>query len=355
MGENSSIEWTTHTFNPWRGCTKVSPGCAHCYAEKGSARNPSVLGGWGPNGKRVVAAESMWRKPLKWDRDAAEAGQRHRVFCASFADVFEAWDGPMHNAAGHHLGTWGGAWPWPGGNGSIIEGEGFRALTMDDVRLRLWDLILYGTPNLDWLLLTKRPENVLPTLKRMHALRKTQGYGDDCLAAWIDGSHPPDNVWLGVSVEDRSHGLPRIEVLRAIPARLRFLSIEPLLEDLGEIDLTGIHWVIVGGESGTKARSMSLAWAQSIRRQCQRRNVPFLFKQWGSYEPVEFYYDQEGDYWPVGGDPTHARLMDGTVMPYQRWDNLGGSPVAEFFRYVGKKAAGRLLDGRTWDEFPEVI
>lgn len=95
MAKNTAIEWTHATFNPWRGCTKVSEACAHCYAETLSGRNPSVLGVWGPSGKRVVAAESYWREPVKWNKAAEKAGERRRVFCASLADVFEKWDGPM--------------------------------------------------------------------------------------------------------------------------------------------------------------------------------------------------------------------------------------------------------------------
>lgn len=123
MAENSKIEWTNHTFNPWRGCQKVSPGCQHCYAETLSKRNPAVLGEWGPNGKRVIASEAHWRLPLKWNKAAKLAGERHRVFCASLADVFE--DRPELVAP----------------------------------RVRLFHLIS-ETPNLDWLLLTKRPENI---------------------------------------------------------------------------------------------------------------------------------------------------------------------------------------------------
>ena len=154
--KDSKIEWTDHTFNTHRGCTKVSAGCANCYAETLSGRNPAVLGIWGPNGTRVVAAESAWREPLKWNREAVEAGERHRVFCASLADVFEDWKGPMLNSHGDELfsdriGGW---------SDRVGDKDGHRLkLTMQDVRTRLYKLI-DATPNLDWLLLTKRPENI---------------------------------------------------------------------------------------------------------------------------------------------------------------------------------------------------
>jgi protein gp37 len=144
VAEKTRISWTHHTFNPWRGCAKVSPGCAHCYAEAMAARSPAVLGEWGPGAARVVAAEGYWRQPYKWDREACEAGERRRVFCASLADVFE---GRPDLAA---------------------------------PRERLWGLVR-ATPYLDWLLLSKRPEN----------LGAMMPHGD-----W-------PNVWLGTSVEDR--------------------------------------------------------------------------------------------------------------------------------------------------------
>jgi protein gp37 len=219
--KDSKISWTHHTFNPWRGCSRVSPGCVNCYAETMSHRNPAVLGEWGPNGTRVVASESMWRQPVKWDREAREAGQRRRVFCASMADVFE--DRP----------------------------------DLIDPRRRLFKLVR-ATPNLDWLLLTKRPENV---------------------SRLIRGGEWP-NVWLGTSVEDRKR-LWRLDELRAARQQVpvRFVSAEPLLEDLGEVDLTGINWLIVGGESGPDFRPMDHAWARSLLRQCREAGVAFFFKQ----------------------------------------------------------------------------
>jgi protein gp37 len=283
MAEDSKIQWTTHTMNPWRGCTKVSAGCANCYAETMSGRNPKVLGVWGPNGTRVVASEAQWRLPPKWDKAAALAGERHRVFCASLADVFEDWRGPMHDASGNRLHR-GEGWV----QGTVIsrhwysespcDDEPEPLLTMGNVRFRLFDLI-EQTPHLDWLLLTKRPENVLGmTYDRW--CKKVPGHvsqneGDgrrwDC----------PRNVWLGASVENRAE-VGRIDVLRRVPAAVRFLSVEPLLEDLGRLDLSGIDWCIVGGESGRGARPMNVEWVRSLVRQCQSAGVKVFVKQMGS-------------------------------------------------------------------------
>jgi protein gp37 len=326
VGADSKIEWTHHTFNPWRGCTKISQGCEHCYALDLSKRNPSVLGVWGPKGTRVVAAENYWRQPLKWNRDAVAAGERHRVFCASLADVFE------------------GEETMPGASVDTVEAA----------RERLWNLI-EATPALDWLLLTKRPRNV------MHLVPET----------WRDAF--PFNVWLGTSVEDQAAADERIPHLLRVPARVRFLSCEPLL---GQVDLSrwaraggelldwtpdgdappgdynrtlqqwetrpdngGISWVIVGGESGPNARPMHPEWARSLRGQCQAANVAFYFKQWGEWVggsgEKQMYVSLENGQHRAGGVTTH---------------DWGQGYVSE---RVGKKAAGRLLDGREWNEFPE--
>jgi protein gp37 len=261
MAENSKIEWTHHTFNPWRGCTKVSDGCKYCYAETMSGRNPAVLGKWGPRGTRVVAAESYWRQPLTWNAAARAAGERHRVFCASLADVFEGGE-TMPEAA---------------------------QTDVDEARRRLWGLIEV-TDNLDWLLLTKRPQNVR---EMVH---------NDWLYSHV--GYPP-NVWIGTSVENQQTADERIPHLLRVPAAVRFLSCEPLL---GPVDVSpylarkverwdrdhegtvvgqefdcvdGIHWLIAGGESGSNARPMNLGWARSLRDQCQAAGAAFFLKQLG--------------------------------------------------------------------------
>ncbi len=260
----SKIEWTRYTFNPWRGCTRVSPGCDHCYAETLSKRNPKVLGVWGDDGTRVVAAESYWRAPLKWNAEAEAAGVRERVFCASLADWLE------------------------------------DRRELDAPRHRLFDLIQI-TPALDWLLLTKRPQN----------------FDKLSPGPWVVCGCPP-NVWLGATAEDQERANERIPILLTLPARVRFISAEPLLgpldlhaalhltwvysagqgdrhpsgdgrggwwTDLGTMphDSPKLDWVIIGGESGPGARPMRMEWAQSIIEQCRTAGVPVFCKQLGAH------------------------------------------------------------------------
>lgn len=330
----TTIEWTArrrldgtmapgYTFNPWRGCTKVSQGCKFCYADAMSGRNPKTLGVWGPRGTRPTASESYWKQPIAWDREAAAMGERRAVFCSSLADVFEGDD--------------------------TMPAE-YR-LTIRDARQRLWELI-EQTDNLDWLLLTKRPENVLDLL-------------------WSDWLYEhvgiPDNVWIGTSVEDQATADERIPHLLKVPAKVRFLSCEPLL---GAVDLSAwlndrvpllgfvhtIDWVIAGGESGPNARPMHPQWARSLRDQAQAAGVAYFFKQWGEFEPYE--QDGQAPFWR----DTNGNLHDGhglNILDPRTCDIGKGwhessldSEVA--FRRVGKHAAGRLLDGRTWDELPAV-
>lgn len=251
MGENSRIEWTHHTFNPWRGCSAVSEGCRNCYAETLANRFPKIHGTWGVNGRRVVASEAMWRQPLKWDKDAAKSGERRRVFCASMADVFE-W---VH--AGH-----------------------FDWVRVNEARSRLFQLIT-DTENLDWLILTKRPENVVPMVS------------DN---AW------PRNAWLGVSVENQEMADKRIPILLDLRRRydipVAFLSCEPLLAPVvlpkEYLALGKAAWNITGGESGHNARPMETSWALDLRRQCAEVGVPFFMKQgsaanWPSYKDFDSF------------------------------------------------------------------
>lgn len=263
MGANTKIEWSHHTFNPWEGCARVSAGCRFCYAER---RDQQYHEGahWGPNSTRKMMSESYWKQPLKWNREAAQAGERRRVFCASLADVFE--DRP-----------------------ELIE-----------PRYRLFSLI-NNTPDLDWLLLTKRPENI----NRIFADIKIHfGWPDDLSVM---------NVWLGTSVENQEQADKRIPELLKVPAAVRFLSCEPLLEPVDLVNLTRkmkvgehcynalacdvdpedddefegrcINWVIVGGESGPNFRPFDLDWARSLQQQCEAAGVAFHFKQHGGRTP----------------------------------------------------------------------
>lgn len=346
MGENTAIEWADHTFNAWIGCTKVSPGCANCYAEARSARWGDVE--WGPGKERRRTSEANWRKPLSWDRAAARDGVRPRVFCASLAD-------------------------W-----------------LDDEAPISWlaDLLaLIGqTPNLDWLLLTKRPQEWLVRMRdvvyhleeeeRRHldADGDPKGLGDGCFARtlarqWIC-DEAPANVWVGTTVEDQRRADERIPQLLEIPARVRFLSCEPLL---GPVDLEAafsvtdaqgepsgprcnpngspaVGWVICGGESGAGARPMHPEWARSLRDQCVEAGVAFHFKQWGAWEPF-------GQGPKLNGPPPVASDVEWLYEDGRRIKAgvCAELPVGAFpcgVRRVGKGKAGRELDGRTWDEVP---
>lgn len=295
----TSIEWCDFTFNPWWGCVKVSEACKHCYAESLSKRFGMKL--WGPNHEIRTFGDKHWNAPVRWNKKAEEAGVRHRVFCASMADVFEGRD------------------------------------DLDEHRARLWALI-EDTPNLDWLLLTKRPENIWKKLP----------------VRWE--GHMPENVWLGTTVESQATADERIPHLLAVPAHVRFLSMEPLVE---EVDIEGflppfvdrldsVHWVIAGGESGQKARPSHPDWFRSLRDQCKSGDVPFLFKQWGAFVPKS----QTDEPCPKNGWGTIG--ADGTwwsqTTPWNGHDD-DGSGEAVMYR-LGKKVAGRVLDGRTWDEVP---
>lgn len=322
MGENSEISWTDHTFNYWIGCTEVpdSPACQGCYA-----RDLSNFHGWAKWGKgepRYLTSKSNRSKPFFWDKKAARLGIRYRVFCSSLSDIFD----------------------------SEIRAE-WRA-----------DLfkIIANTPNLDWLILTKRPTNILKMLP------------DD----WGEG-YP--NVWLGTSVENQHWADRRIPALLGVRAKVRFLSCEPLTGHVCLNFLTGnykddaenkrrvfqtyidgIHWVIAGGFSGPLATPMHPEWVRSLRDQCVRAGVPFHFKQWGNWIPVsetddafcESLYSPVPEGWPP--DSTRRCKVDTTVLQINGTVGNTYPHGAMMMFNVGKKKAGRLLDGREWNEFPEV-
>lgn len=277
--ENSKIAWTDHTFSPWRGCTKVSEGCQFCYAERDSHRNPAVLGVWGPNGTREIAAETQWANPPKWNRKAETEGVRAKVFCASLSDVFE---GPetMPVSVGFRF------------DREMEPAEFVASLYNDEVaaaRARLFQLI-GETRSLDWLLLTKRPQHVLPL------------YGN-----WLHWAQEkwPANAWIGISVENQARAEERLKYarrLREAGCPVVFVSAEPLLES---VDLRpwldrdyGVNWVICGGESGAvgKVRPFDPMWARLLRDQCGDAGVPFFMKQTGVL-PVGLTVRGKGDGW----------------------------------------------------------
>lgn len=217
MAAASKIEWTEHTWNPVTGCTKISAGCKHCYAEA-LAKRLKRMGAKGyENGFKLTLHPNRLRDPIERKKPTI-------WFVNSMSDLFH---------------------------------ERVPFDFVDQIMSTIAE-----TPQHRYQILTKRAER---------------------MAAYFQDRVVLENVWLGVSVENRKHGLPRIPVLKSIRAPVRFLSIEPLLEDLGEVDLEDISWVIVGGESGPKARPMQPAWARSIRDQCELADVPFFFKQWGSH------------------------------------------------------------------------
>lgn len=350
----TTIEWADFTFNPWRGCSKVHAGCANCYAEREAKRFPTNRGVWGPNGTRVKASPDMWREPLKWNKQAEKAGDRSRVFCASLADVFEDWQGDIHTHDGDTCYTcsqcgYVGCWPLIARQraGGLVcpkcqAVDSNVPTTMKDLRSDLFALI-DATQNLDWLLLTKRPENV----RRMMPWR-TNGLGEQDSGFQATQYRP--NVWLGTSISDQETAdryIPELLKLRDL-APVLFLSVEPLLApvDLEKAgawlsDYTSIDWVICGGESGPRARPMHPEWVKSIRDECDICGTPFFFKQWGEWRPDW----EDAEY----GDPANVMAVDGTIRTV--------GPMASsdaLIHRVGKKTAGRMLDNRTWDELPGV-
>lgn len=316
---NTKIQWTTHTFNPWIGCMKVSDGCKNCYAE--AMDNRWKGGHWGPAGTRRQMSPAYWKQPLKWDKEAAAAGQPAKVFCASMADVFE-----------DNYDTW-----------SELQ--------------RLFKLISC-TPNLIWQLLTKRPENIMRLIPE----------------SWE--GQLPSNVWIGTSVEDQASAKIRIPHLIKVPAVVRFLSCEPLLGPLdlnrvfmickhwkangGDPNVYGkywwepqglvlagwenpIHWVIAGGESGHGARPMHPDWVRMLRDQCAAAKVPFFFKQWGEWRQYDHYAADNTR--PLGMFKDNV-FSHGNIV----WDHRGASV---HMAKVGKKMAGRHLDGKEHNEYPK--
>jgi protein gp37 len=283
MGQNSRIEWTDNTWNPWYGCHKVSNGCKNCYMfreRKHYGQDPTI----------VQRSKTTFRDPLSWARQARRLGARYRVFTCSWSDFF------------------------------IEEADPWRA--------DAWDIIRQ-TPELIYLVLTKRPELILERLPA------------DWGAGW-------KHVWLGVSCEDQKTADKRIPLLLGTPAAIRFVSCEPLLGEIRlhnipygnqgwKMDaLQGIHWgyldyqhgcsklnwVIAGGESGTLARPPHPDWVRQLRDQCIEANIPFFFKQWGEYAPLELPPDER-----AAGDVTYL--------------------------WMGRKLAGALIDGVEWRQVPE--
>lgn len=309
MSANSNIEWTDHTFNPWIGCTAISPGCANCYASDWAKR-------YGRDFAQRTRTKT-WADPVKWNKQHdeffAQHGRRQRVFCASLADVFD-------NQVPEQ---------WRADLFSLIE----------------------ATPNIDWLLLTKRIGNV-----------------GNMLPVPFDFEKLYPNVWIGITITSQEEADRDIPKLLAVPAAKRFLSMEPLLGPVsfegffanprnaadGTNALEALDWVIVGGESGPGAQPMHPDWARSLRDQCEAVGTPFLFKQWGEWVPYE-HSAQPPYMWSQ-----HGKEIDGHCLPDPECSDYIPS-LSEWHldwmdnivaRRVGKRAAGRMLDGVEHNGFP---
>lgn len=270
MAETTGIEWTDRTFNPWTGCTKISPGCDNCYAEGWSKRSGHVK--WG-NHPRKRTTEAYWKAPLAWQREAEaferKHGRRQRVFCASLADVFD----------------------------NQVDPE-WRADLFELIRI---------TPNLDWQLLTKRPQNIEKMLP------------DD----W--GKKGWNNVWLGFTAEDQIRFDQRKKHIKEIPAIVWFVSYEPAIGPLRiEADDPLPTWLIVGGESGHGARPLEPRWVEEILNDCRANGIAPFFKQWGNYDNN-----------PLTGQPSVKKKDFKVLDPF------------------GK--GGGLIDGKLIREFPEEV
>jgi protein gp37 len=250
MSEHSDIEWTDATWNPVRGCTKITPGCAHCYAETFAERFRGVPGHPYEQGFDLRLVPEKLAEPLRWKTPKM-------IFVNSMSDLFHE-DVP----------------------------DDYVQNVVRVMRTANWHT---------YQVLTKRSERLR-----------------DMLQTSLTEAAAEAHIWWGVSVENRKHGLPRIDHLRAAPARVRFLSIEPLLEDLGEINFEGMHWVIVGGESGAGARPLEKEWVISIRDQCERAQVPFFFKQWGGVRKSKAGRELDGKTYDRLPGRVELPLLDGS-------------------------------------------
>jgi len=330
--KNTKIGWTNHSHNFWTGCTKVAPECANCYAEGQAKRNTHTFGQWGPGALRRRTSDAYWRQPYAWDEQAKKLGEKHRVFSNSMADI---WDD----------------------DGVPIE------WLVDALE------VMRTTPNLIWLLLTKRPENIRKRLElAMIETNNQELY--DWLDDWVFGKRPPSNVWLGVTAGTNDRLFNSAFRIFDVPAALYFLSAEPLLEPLpmlagflcvvkeeksiAECRREGIAspqkfgWVITGGESGfgKRIRAPHPDWFRAIRDVCFLTGTPFFFKQWGSFVEADI------------GNVDRARRdvfihKDGRDLTDRPIDEHGLETEHMVFLPHEKEANGNTLDGEIWEQIPE--
>jgi len=364
MSQNSSIEWTDHTASPWHGCEHgvyidaggnehEHPGCAHCYAERQAKRNPGVLGVWGKEGTRVRSALFV-SNCLRWNKQAGEDYERWKFAIENFQggeyDAIEPFHWPtVFPSICDPLEAWGGAIEDSRGvqwfkrdDGSFTTSDHYRdtvAVTMDDLRRELFQTV-DACQNLRFLLLTKRPQNIRKMWVPTQWVGRCASFPNcdhpDCVAGRFRA-----NVCLLTSVSDQATADAFTDDITACSDLCAAvgISLEPMLGPvkLSErfLALGDRAWVIVGGESGHGARPMHPDWVRSIRDQCVSAGVPFFFKQWGEWLPV----GEERGKFVITGDGSKKRIVE----------HNGNSALME---RVGKKAAGRIIDGRTWDEMP---
>lgn len=313
MSAQTGISWTDSTHNPWIGCTKVSAACDHCYAERdmdtrlGKAK-------WGSGQLRVRTSQANRNLPLRWDRHAEAF-----VCCTecSFRGVLDEWS--KHECP---AGLSRGFRPARRRVFSLSLGDWLDNEVPVEWLVEFLDVVRQ-TPNLDWLLLTKRIGNWRTRIgEALNASNRVPQR--EWLALWLNGDAPP-HVWIGGTMIDRAEMLRDAEKLKLVPAAVKFWSVEPMLGDFGFIPSHLIpDWLICGGESGAHARPMQLDWARALRDQCQAAGVRFHFKQWGEWAP------------------NWLTEKDGSELPGSMWMDR-----------MGRKPAGRLLDGRAWSEFPK--
>lgn len=341
MGETTKIQWTDRTWSPWRGCSKVSPGCANCYAAGGSVRNPKTLGVWGPNGTRIVNAD--WGIIEKWDREAEAAGVPVKVF-PSYCDPFEEWGGVMSHHRGAALIQWEGGWR-PGTEEPDLEHRtcnGNPLLTMHDVRRTLFDMI-DRTPNLIWQLLTKRVHKVkemLPVPRRNFPDLNIPASDTRALERLMRR----ENVHLYASVENQECAAARLGHL--LKCRELFpvlgLSAEPLLGPIKipEKLLRQLDHVIIGGESGQNSRPCRLDWIRDLVKQCRAAGVAVFVKQLGRVVRTPYYEEDDphrehamsGRYKVISPDgyewnvDTDFQPPPGSVIEWHPRDKKGGDP-----------------------------
>jgi len=353
MSATTKIEWCDMTFNPWIGCTKVSAGCANCYAENETFARVQRSRGremWGAGKPRHLTAKGSWRKPLIWNRNARimqHGWQEGIKICGSEAYAIER--GFLKPVRPRVF------------CGSMMD-------WLDDEVPIEWLAELLNLvrkcSDLYWQLLTKRPENYEKRIEAcLDMLEAHPHWGDlsnDCdtvrlrnwLADWFVLRKAPDNVWIGTTVENQEMANKRIPELLKIPSEVRFLSCEPLLENIDIFTLRNsgigpvhvaknIDWVICGGESGPNARPMHPDWARSLRGQCASVGIPFMFKQWGNHIPADQTSCPNGPgfKWVTDDGEVHTPMFFASTkrLPFAR---------------IGKKRAGRLLDGVEHNEFP---